>query len=402
MNLPTSEPLPSDEEKNLPPARRRRKQRMILPIETGERAEFVDAIAQRLTPPAEFFLFSGLSGLVLATALLMNSPALYVLAALIAPFLAPVIGMSLAVMLGSVRYFLRALGAFAIGSLLVFVLGCLSGALAASMLVPTSTMPALQFLQAIYHSHFSWPDFLVLTLGAGMTAYMSARSGQAKPLVASAALAYELFLPLGVAGFGLLSGIPHLWPDGLIVFAVYLAWTALIGVAMLLIIGLRPTNFFGYSLGSTILLLSIVAVIAFSGLSTALGTQAAMPLSSPTPTPTITLTPTITDTPIPPTPSSTPTHTLVPTETPTLTVSPVPTLALAVINAKQNGGANVHSKPEFLAPVVKILGNGWPVEVYPDAVKSEGVIWRKIRTSDGIEGWIWETLILTSTPKPGW
>jgi SH3-like domain-containing protein len=30
------------------------------------------------------------------------------------------------------------------------------------------------------------------------------------------------------------------------------------------------------------------------------------------------------------------------------------------------------------------------------------VIWRKIRTSDGVEGWIWETLILTATPKPGW
>jgi len=395
MNLPTSEPLPSDEDKNLPPARRRRKQRMILPGETSERAEYVDEIAQRLIPPAEFFLFSGLAGLVLATALLMDSPALYVLAALISPFMAPVVGLSLAVMLGSVRYFLRSLGAFAIGSLLVFVLGALAGALA-------GMLPELKIMQAVFHTHFSWPDFLVLTLGAGMTAYLSMRLAQSKPLVASAALAYELYLPLGAAGFGLTSGMPNLWPDGLIVFAVYLAWTALIGVAMLLVLGLRPTNFFGYSLGSTILLLCIVAVIALSGITTALDTQVAMPLSSPTPTPTITLTPTLTDTPVPPTPSFTPTHTLVPTATTTLTVSPVPTLALAVINAKEQGGANIHSKPEFNAPVVRILGNGWPVEVYPDAVNSEGVIWRKIRISDGTEGWIWETLILTATPKPGW
>jgi uncharacterized membrane protein len=395
MNLPTSEPLPSDEDKNLPPARRRRKQRMILPGETSERAEYVDEIAQRLIPPAEFFLFSGLVGLVLAAALLMDSPALYVLAALISPFMAPVVGLSLAVMLGSVRYFLRSLGAFAIGSLLVFVLGALAGALA-------GMLPELRIMQAVFHTHFSWPDFLVLTLGAGMTAYLSVRLAQSKPLVASAALAYELYLPLGAAGFGLTSGMPNLWPDGLIVFAVYLAWTALIGVAVLLVLGLRPTNFFGYSLGSTILLLSIVAAIALSGLTTALDTQVAMPLSSPTPTPTITLTPTLTDTPVPPTPSFTPTHTLVPTATTTLTVSPVPTLALAVINAKEQGGANIHSKPEFNAPVVRILGNGWPVEVYPDAVNSEGVIWRKIRISDGVEGWIWETLILTATPKPGW
>jgi uncharacterized membrane protein len=368
---------------------------MILPEESSERAEYVDEIAQRLIPPAEFFLFSGLAGLVLATALLMDSPALYVLAALIAPFMAPVVGLSLAVMLGSVRYFLRSLGAFAIGSLLVFVLGALGGALA-------GMLPELKIMQAVFHAHFSWPDFLVLTLGAGMTAYLSVRSTQSKPLVASAALAYELYLPLGAAGFGLTSGMPNLWPDGLIVFAVYLAWTALIGVAMLLVLGLRPTNFFGYSLGSTILLLSIVAAIALSGLTTALDTQVAMPLSSPTPTPTITITPTLTETPVPPTPSFTPTHTLVPTETITLTVSPVPTLALAVINAKPQDGANIHSKPEFNAPVVRILANGWPVEVYPDAVNSGGVIWRKIRISDGTEGWIWETLILTATPKPGW
>jgi uncharacterized membrane protein len=402
MNLPTSQPLPSDEEKNLPPARRRRKQRSILPGETGERAEFVDEIAQRLIPSAEFFLFSGLAGVVLATAALMDSTALYVLAALISPFLAPVVGLSLAVMLGSVRYFLRALGAFVIGGLLVFVLGALGGALAGVLLVPTSNMPGLTLLQAVYHAHFSWPDFLVLTLGAGMTVYMSTRSGESRPQVASAALAYELYLPLGVAGFGLASGIPHLWPDGLIVFAVYLAWTALIGVVMLLVAGLRPTNFFGYSLGSTIILFSVVAVIAISGFSTALGTQIAMPIASPTPTPTVTLTPTVTNTPVPPTLTLTPTRTLVPTETITQTVSPVPTLALAVINAKDQGGANIHSKPEFKAPIVKILGNGWPVEVYPDAVRSEGVIWRKVRTSDGVEGWIWESLILTATPKPGW
>jgi uncharacterized membrane protein len=213
---------------------------MILPIETSERAGYIDDIAERLIPSAEFFLFSGLAGLVLATALLMDSPALYVLAALISPFLAPVVGLSLAVMLGSVRYFLRSLGAFAIGSLLVFVLGSLGGAVA-------GMLPGLKLVQAVFHAHFSWPDFLVLTLGAAMTVYMSARSPQSKSSVASAALAYELYLPLGAAGFGLTSGIPNLWPDGLIVFAVYLAWTALIGVAVLLVVGLRPTNFFGYS-----------------------------------------------------------------------------------------------------------------------------------------------------------
>ena len=56
----------------------------------------------------------------------------------------------------------------------------------------------MHFLQAIYHSHFSWPDFVVLTLGAGVTAYQSARSSEAKPLVAGAGTGMLLNLPLGV------------------------------------------------------------------------------------------------------------------------------------------------------------------------------------------------------------
>ena len=45
----------------------------------------------------------------------------------------------------------------------------------------------------------------------------------------SAALAYELYVPLALAGFGLGSQVPHLWPDGLVVFALHLAWSALLG-----------------------------------------------------------------------------------------------------------------------------------------------------------------------------
>jgi hypothetical protein len=42
--------------------------------------------------------------------------------------------------------------------------------------------------------------------------------------VPSVAIAYELYLPLAAAGFGLSSRIQNLWPDGLVIFTVYLAW----------------------------------------------------------------------------------------------------------------------------------------------------------------------------------
>ena len=58
-------------------------------------------------------------------------------------------------------------------------------------------------------------DFRVRALGAGLTAYLIVRSPHQKPLVTSVAIAYELYLPAGVAGFGLTSGIGTLWLNSL-------------------------------------------------------------------------------------------------------------------------------------------------------------------------------------------
>ena len=48
-----------------------------------------------------------------------------------------------------------------------------------------------------------------------LVAFTLVRSPQQRPLVISVAIAYELYLPAGVAGFGLAAGLPELWPGGL-------------------------------------------------------------------------------------------------------------------------------------------------------------------------------------------
>lgn len=365
---------------------------MLVPADAGERAEFLDLLARRVTPSADFFLFSFLSGLVLVAALLFNSPALYVLAALMAPFLAASIGLSLASIVGSGRFFLRSLGAMLIASLIIFACGAAAG-------LAAGRIPGLVFDQTVLHARFTWPDFALLSLGMVLTCFLIVRSPQNRPLVTSVALAYELFLPLGVAGFGLVSGVPGLWPDGLIVFAVHLAWAALLGTATFAVLGLRPVNLFGYTLGTTWLLVSIAAAVMLSGVGTALETQIALP---PTPTASITPTPTLSGTPRPPTLTVTPTRTLVPSRTVTLTGSPEPTPVWARISAKEGGGAVLHDQPNFKSKIVKTLINESLVQVLPDAVQGDGVIWRKVRAADGTTGWIWEKLLITATPAVGW
>ena len=397
MSLPTSEPISSDSDCSLPPARRRRRKRRILPQGTDEKFSFLEELARRVTPSFDFFLFCMIAGLVLTVALFTEQWALVVMAALLAPFMAPVIGLSLGIVLGSMRFFMQALGGLLIGGALVFLSGVLGGTLI-SLRSPQLVMTiAYQFTQ------FTWANFLLLVIGAGLTTYLIVRSPRQRPMVASVALAYEILLPLGVAGFGLVSGIPGLWPDGLLVFVVHLAASVLVGAIVLVIIGVRPRGFFGYTVSTTLALAAIAALVALSGMGTAIGLQVAVPTHTPTQTPTATHTATMTVTPIPPTGTSTPTNTLVPTRTPTLTVSPRPTPIYARISAKSGGGVLVREEPSQEALVAISLLNGMLVEIVPGAdVQVGNTTWVKVITVDGIEGWIVSTLLSTATPPaPG-
>lgn len=398
MSLPTSEPIPTNNQENLPPARRRRQKRTVIPKGIGARNDFLQDLARRMIPSFDFFLFSLLCGVAIGIAIFVDSPSLYLLAVLLAPFMAPVSGLALATVVGSPVFFLQSLGGISIGGLLVFLSGLISGWL-------SRFSAALSLDHAFYHTHFSWPDIIVLSIGAALTIYLLIRSPQQRPLVASVALAYELYLPVGAAGFGLAVGAQGLWPDGLIVFAVHLALAALIGSIMLAILGMRPSNFFGYTVSSTLALTGVAAVIIISGLGTAVSTNLALPSPTTTNTPTFTTSPTASTTPLPPTITLTPTNTLVPTRTPTQTLTPAPTPVYARINAKGDDGAIIRKEPSYTASYVIVMSNGMLVEVLPEIVEADGATWVHIRTSrelGNLEGWIVRSLLQTATPVPGW
>ncbi len=394
MSLPTSEPL-NPEEDSMPPARRRRARRTIVAGDPSERAQYLEELARRVYPSIDFFLFSLLASGMLGAAVLYNAQALFVLAALVSPFMGPLVGLSLATMVGSWRFFLQSLASFIVGSLLVF-----AGGLAAGLLV--QAWPGASFDQSNYHALFTWPDFFVLAIGAVMTTFLLVRAPKQRPLVASTALAYEVYLPIGVAGFGLTGHVAGLWPNGLLVYAIHLGCVALVGAVTLLVMGLRPANWFGYALGTSLGIAGVVALVVVSGFGIEMRAQA--PVILPTPTATASITPTITPTatPRPPTLTPSPTSTLVPTHTPTVTVSPIPTPVWARIKPNDKGGAIIREQPNFNSPVVIALISDKLVEVLPDIYQDKIVTWVKIRTPEGVEGWIVLTLLVTATPAPGW
>ncbi len=401
MNLPRNEYVPNDPDL-LPPARRRRARRLLAPLEADERAVTLDRLVHRTSPTFDFFLFSLLAGVLFGLGLLLDSPVLLVLAAVCAPLMGPAVGMAFGTVIGSGRYFVRSLGGLLVGSLLVFVTGAGFGFLGRLLDVRSLEM-------AYLHARLSWPLFVLLAVGAILTAAKMAHADH-HPAQTSVALAYTLYLPLSVAGFGLVRGLPHLWPDGLVLFCVHLAWAVFLGAVAFAILGFRPMTLFGYTLGGAVALIGVILLIGFGAFSATLGAFGD-PLAVPTYTPTLTATltpvpPTATQTLTPVPPTETPTPTLPPTLTPspTATVSPTPLPVYALVSAEWGGGANLRAEPSSDAAIVIPLENGTLLQIRPESLTSvNGQNWIYVtRVFDGISGWMQESVLTIATPAPQW
>jgi len=399
MSLPKTEYIPDDPDL-MPPARRRRARRLLAPLEADERTLVLDQLRQRTSPSFDFFLFSVISGFVFCLGLLLDSPAILVLAAVFAPLMAPVIGLSLATVVGSYKFFFRSLVGLLIGCWMVFILGIAAGMLGRVW------MPA-SLKQAFLNAELSAINFIVLTVGAVLTAATMVHH-ERSPAAPSVALAYTLYLPLVAAGFGLGSGVPHLYPDGLVVFAIHLAWGALLGAITLAILGFRPMTIFGYTLGGVVTLIGVALVLGVGAFSTTLGWFGSpLAVATYTPTATNTLTPippTVTKTATPVPPSLTPTITLTATQTPipTETFTPTPAPVYARIGPEE--GALLRSGPGFTESILYPgVIQGTLVQLLGASQEVSGYLWVQVLViEDGREGWMLQSLLFIATPEPNW
>jgi hypothetical protein len=131
-------------------------------------------------------------------------------------------------------FFAQTISALFVSSLLIFLCGILAG-------FASRTFGPLTFNEAFTHSRLWWPDFLILTIGAIILTISFVRSEE-RPYLPSALLTYGLFLPLCAAGFGLGSGVSEIWPQGLYVFFVHLAWATFFAIITLFSLRFHPTS----------------------------------------------------------------------------------------------------------------------------------------------------------------
>ncbi len=395
---------PSEPRSRIDESRRRRRRKLLIPSGKTERALYVGEIARRLVPDVEFFIFSLTAGLVIALAILLDSPAIYILGALLAPFMVPVVGLGFSAAIGSLSFFMRSIGSLFIGAAFVFGSGALGGWI-------SKLFDNLALTQARQFTSFSIPDFLLLTIGAALAIYLTVRMPKQRSLVASVPLAYEIYTPIAVAGFGLTSGIDGFFPEGLRVAAVFVAWVILIGTVVLGILKLRPFTFFGYLLTAIILGGALYTLVVSSALGSALQKQIE-PFISQTPAAAVTTDPATTtptlaieipsaapsvslETPLP-------TNTIPPTRTPTVTITPKPTPVWAKIYSPTYNGVNVRVEPGYNAAILASVPNDQPVQVLPEVQMVDGAYWVHILLEDGRDGWMLRNLLLTATPAPDW
>ncbi|MHC1740331.1 MAG: DUF389 domain-containing protein [Anaerolineaceae bacterium] len=383
-------------------ARRRRRRHGFIPATKGDRAVFMAQLAERLVANADFYLFSFLSGLVLAAAILLDNPAIYVLAALLAPFMAPVVGLGFATVVGSLRFFFQSLVSLLIGCALVFATGAIGGWI-------SKLLPNVQLTQAHYHVNFTVPDFILLTIGILLAIFITVKAPKNRSLVASVALAYEIYIPIGLAGFGLTSGFQGMFPQGLEIVGIWLAWVIFIGTVFLTILKIRPTTVFGYLLTAVLLAAAMYTLLTNSAFGAAIKAQLQTTPKAPTVVQTTQMnifeSATPTETPIPGAvitlqESATTMVALPPTYTPTVTITPKPTPLYAQTYSSVSDGVNIRKTAggDYLAllkvnTLVEVLGTS---EVGTQ-------IWVHIRVVEtGQEGWILQSLLLTATPSPTW
>lgn len=415
INEPASQPPPDPEFVSARARRRRAQRRAYFPADQEGRAALFTHLTRRTYPSYDFFVFALLAGAILGAGYFVNSQALLIFGILVAPLLTPWIGLLLAAIAGAGRFFGQMLVALLIASFLIFLSGMLAG-------FASRTFGPLNFNEAFTHSRLWWPDFVVLTIGAVVFTISFVRSEE-RPYLPSALVAYEFFLPLCAAGFGLGSGVSEIGPQGLLVFLAHVTWATLFGLITLFVLRFYPTNLGGATLTGLILIGVLGTLLSLTGVLQSLGIL--MGLASPEPVPvtqatsTLALVPTITSSPKPDlttafigvptqTPSRTPRPTvqitLPPTETSTATVTAEPTPIIGLIRAAEGGGAFIREKPGGI--VLATLGNGSTVTIIPnDFQEVNNVVWVHVFTTVNdvrVEGWMIQAVLVTATPLADW
>jgi uncharacterized hydrophobic protein (TIGR00271 family) len=165
-----------------------------------ERAEIYARIRRGARPETSFFVLIGLSAIIAALGLIVNSPAVVIGAMLVAPLMSPIIGTGLAIVMGDTRFLKLTLGAVNRGVLLAIGVSFLAG------LFAIGRPPSAEILARTQPTLFD----LGIAVFSGMAAAYALSFSQAAGALPGVAIAAALVPPLATVGITLAAGLGQL------------------------------------------------------------------------------------------------------------------------------------------------------------------------------------------------
>jgi len=386
MNQPNPEGPPSED--RLTRARRRRVERKLRELHADERDKMVGQINQEEKLRLTQLFQSLLAGVVIGLGLCYGQFVLVLAGILLAPRMSSILGLAMAATLGSTTTFLRNLLLLTIKSM-VFAVGV-------AVVIWFTRDQGILTEWDPSHAQLSYLDFALVLFGSIILTSKFVEDKQSASL-ASAAIAYEIWLPLGTVVLGLFGVRSDLIWGALLTFCLHLTWAVAASVSVLIALGFRPLERKAKSYLVTVILMSFV--VLFSMLS--LG--GAILVVTPIPTPTITPSPAI------------PTHTSPPTRTGTATMQPPPTASATASPTTTEPPTTTPTPPRGVifgtggfGVMLRESPNGAPlgglfddtrVQVIGGPLLIEDTVWWQIRTENGEEGWILGEFLITATPE---
>ena len=209
-----------------------RLQQIIPRLALSERTEVYVRVRRSARPDIDFFILMGLSALIAALGLMLNSPAVVIGAMLVAPLMSPLIGAGLAVVMGNTRFLRLSVSAIARGALLSIGLSILVG-----LAQPTSTLTP----EVLSRTQPTLLD-LGVALFAGLAgAYALAHSAAAAALP-GVAISAALVPPLSVVGITVAGGHYEEVLGSLLLFSTNLVAIVAAAVLVFFVLGFRPTR----------------------------------------------------------------------------------------------------------------------------------------------------------------
>jgi uncharacterized membrane protein len=386
MNQPNTEGPPSED--RLTRARRRRAERKLRELQTDERDQIFNQLKQEEKFRIVHILQALLAGVLVGLGLRYGQFVLILAGILLAPRMTSILGLAMAATLGSTRTFLR--------NLLSLTLKAVAFAAAVGVVVliikDSGDIPIL-FLS---HAQLDYLDFAFVVFGSVIFTNKFAQDRQLTSL-ASAAVAYEILLPLGIVALGLFGIHPEMLWGALLTFCLHLAWAVAASVSVFIASGFRPLERRAGSYLATVILMSFVVLLSMLSLG------GAILVVTPIPTPTATSLP------------ATPTTTSPPTQTGTATMTPSPTASATASPTATQPPTETPAPPRGvifgtggLGVMLRESPNGAPlgglfddtqVQVIGGPLLIENAVWWQIRTQSGEEGWILGEFLITATPE---